>query len=213
MMMDRLTHFRERIEELEQEFETELAERRSALKYRLEGKRAVFEEDALKAHRALKKSVLQTLADARLRNLVAAPFIYAVIVPIALLDIFATIYQQICFRLWNIPRVDRREFVVIDRHRLRYLNWIQKFNCLYCEYSNGVLPYVVEIASRTEQYWCPIKHAIRPSNSHKRYYDFIDYGDGVDLEKKWQRQRKHLQRESDAAAGVADEQYEVGGES
>ena len=206
MMTDRLMHLRKRIDEYEQEFEASLAERRKALRYRLEGTRAVFEEDALKAHKALKKSIAKTLADARLRNLIAAPFIYAVIIPIALLDFLASSYQHVCFRLWNIPRVKRREFVIIDRHRLGYLNWIQKFNCLYCEYSNGVLPYVVEIASRTEQYWCPIKHAVRPNNPHKRYYEFIDYGDGEELDEKWERRRMHLHDENNRMANVAAEQ-------
>jgi hypothetical protein len=36
---------------------------------------------------------------------------------------------------------------------------------------------VREIAARTEQYWCPIKHARRVIGSHARYLKFDDYGD------------------------------------
>lgn len=66
---------------------------------------------------------------------------------------------------------------MVDRHRLAYLNIIEKFNCAYCGYASGVLSYAREIASRTEQYWCPIKHAQRAIGTHARYAHFVDYGD------------------------------------
>ena len=71
----------------------------------------------------------------------------------------------------------RSDFVVIDRERLAYLNWIEALNCVYCDYGNGALAYVREIASRTEQYWCPIKHALKITDPHQRYYQFLEYGD------------------------------------
>jgi hypothetical protein len=37
--------------------------------------------------------------------------------------------------------------------------------------------YLQEIAGRTEQFWCPIKHARRIKSLHGRYQKFIDYGD------------------------------------
>jgi hypothetical protein len=33
-------------------------------------------------------------------------------------------------------------------------------------YANGVFAYVREVGSRTEQYWCPIKHARRVLGVH-----------------------------------------------
>ena len=41
--------------------------------------------------------------------------------------------------------------MVIDRYALSYLNVIEKLNCVYCEYVNGLIAYVQEIAARTEQ--------------------------------------------------------------
>ena len=32
---------------------------------------------------------------------------------------------------------------------------------------------------RTEQYWCPIKHAVRLKTRHSRYQHFVDYGDAA----------------------------------
>jgi hypothetical protein len=96
---------------------------------------------------------------------------------LALIDVWASLYQAICFRAYRITRVPRSRYVVLDRGRLAYLNGIEAVNCVFCEYANGVVAYVREIASRTEQYWCPIKHALRVSDPHERYARFIEYGD------------------------------------
>ncbi len=83
-----------------------------------------------------------------------------------------TIYQALCFPLYDIPKVRRSEYMLLDRHRLAYLNFLEKLNCEYCAYGNGVLAYVTEVAARTEQYWCPIKHALRMKSMHSRYRFF-----------------------------------------
>jgi len=40
-------------------------------------------------------------------------------------------------------------------------------------YENGLAGYFREIAARTEQYWCPIKHARRIKAAHGRYPRFF----------------------------------------
>ena len=40
-----------------------------------------------------------------------------------------------------------------------------------------LLAYLQEIAGRTEQFWCPIKHAKRIKTLHSRYRNFFSYGD------------------------------------
>ena len=110
-------------------------------------------------------------------TVLSAPLIYSLIVPFALLDIWVTIYQLVCFRAWGLRRVRRRRYFALDRHKLAYLNGIEKINCLYCSYANGLLAYIREIAARTEQYWCPIRHARRVRGAHDRYAAFVPYGD------------------------------------
>ncbi len=139
-----------------------------------------FEEDAFE------------IAGFYVRNTIVAPFIYAVLIPLALLDLMATLYQNVAFRLWQIPRVPRHEYLIIDRQYLAYLNWVQKINCMYCGYATGVLAYVMEIASETEQYWCPIKHAQRIHATHHRYKDFAEYGEGDEIKEVFREQRAHL---------------------
>lgn len=106
-----------------------------------------------------------------------APIIYSLAIPVVLLDVWVSAYQAICFRAWGIRRVRRRDYFVVDRHRLPYLNALQKVNCVYCGYVNGLFAYVGEVAARTEQYWCPIAHSRRPRGAHPRSRTFAPYGD------------------------------------
>ncbi|OSM07238.1 hypothetical protein [Magnetofaba australis] len=106
-----------------------------------------------------------------------APIIYAQVIPLALLDIAATLYQRLCFPIYGITPVRRSDYVVLDRYRLPYLSGLEKLNCLYCEYGNGVLAYVRKIAARTEQRWCPIRHAKLPRDAHEYTEGFAPYGD------------------------------------
>jgi len=111
------------------------------------------------------------------RWLLSAPIIYPMVVPIAILDAAVSLYQAICFRLWEIPQVSRSKYFVIDRHRLSYLKTFQKLNCIYCGYANGVLSYARMIAGETEHYWCPVKHESDIPAPHNFYIEFSDYDD------------------------------------
>lgn len=136
-----------------------------------------------------------------LANVVAAPFILIVLAPLALLDCAASLYQAVCFRLWRIGRASRSAYMRLDRHKLAYLNNIQKLNCNCCAYANGVLAYVTEIASKTEQYWCPIQHERDPTLPHKRYRDFIAYGDRHAWRERWAALRQKLRAERERERG------------
>jgi hypothetical protein len=94
-----------------------------------------------------------------------------------MLDFWVTVYQAVCFPIYGIARVPRRRYFAIDRRKLAYLNAIEKVHCTFCSYANGLIAYVREVAARTEQYWCPIKHARTIPVQHSRYHVFFDYGD------------------------------------
>ena len=81
-----------------------------------------------------------------------APAIYGLIIPVVFLDLFVSLYQFICFGVYKIPKVKRSKYISLDRKKLAHLNTVQKFNCLYCDYANGILAYVSEVAGRTEWY-------------------------------------------------------------
>lgn len=166
-----------RLVRLEDELERKLETQRTRFRYRIERGRAVFEEGALRRHREIRTGVLTFLRRSPLAALVVAPAVYGLIVPLVLLDIGVALFVLVCFPAWGMERIRRADYVIVDRHRLAYLNGIEKLNCAYCGYANGVIAYAREAASRTEQYWCPIKHALRVRAPHARYRHFVDYGD------------------------------------
>jgi len=176
-MTTELDQLRSRIAELRQALEAEIEERRETWRYRIEHGRAVFEAGARQRHRELREGLAGYIGRARLSVVVTAPFIYALIVPFALLDLFVSLYQAVCFPVYGIPKVRRADHIIIDRHMLAYLNGLQKLNCVYCGYANGLISYVREIAGRTEAHWCPIKHARHASDPHAHYDGFCDFGD------------------------------------
>lgn len=165
------------IRRLEEQLETYVEDLRGRFRYQLHGKKVIFDQTIKGAHRRFKQGLLGYVLGAPLAHLLTAPVIYAMVMPIALFDLTITLYQHICFRAYGIPRVRRGDYVVIDRHRLGYLNALEKLNCVYCGYGNGVVAYSREIIARTEQYWCPIKHALRARGHHARYYRFAEFGD------------------------------------
>lgn len=176
-MPARIDDLLERITQLEREVEIELNRARDEWRYRIEAGRIRFERDVRLAHDRLKQSIPAFIRESSPLNLLTAPIIYSLIAPIALLDLWITLYQALCFPLYGIARVRRSTYIVIDRHHLAYLNAIEKLNCVYCGYANGVFAYVREVAGRTEQFWCPIRHAQRVRAPHTHYRKFVDYGD------------------------------------
>jgi len=50
--------------------------------------------------------------------------------------------------------------------------------------------------ARTEQYFCPIKHARKILGTHSRYERFLDYGDANDYEQRLEQYRQALNKEA-----------------
>jgi hypothetical protein len=147
--------------------------------YELRNGKVWFSDEIKREHRKLKTSLYSYVLHSRALAILTAPFIYGCIIPFVLLDLFVSTYQAVCFPVYGIPKARRRDYMAIDRSKLHYLNLLEGLNCMYCSYGNGVLAYVVEVAARTEQHWCPIKHARRIQNAHDRYSHFIPYGDAA----------------------------------
>jgi len=47
-----------------------------------------------------------------------------------------------------------------------------------------LMQYAAAIASRTELYFCPIKHAKKIAYKHEHYDDYLLYGDEEDYQEK-----------------------------
>lgn len=178
------------IKKLEHQLLLAIQEKEEEFAYTIKGKKVYFEEEAKRYQKTLVTKIPAYLMTASLRNILTAPIIWACLIPAVVMDVAVTVYQSLCFRIYNIPRVRRDEYIVIDRHRLAYLNPIEKLNCLYCGYFNGLMAYMQEIGARTEQYWCPIKHARKLAAIHSRYHKFLEYGDCQDYQQKIEEIRK-----------------------
>lgn len=193
-MNPKVSEILQRIRALEAELEAELESRREALHVRFEHHKVRFEREIRERHKRLKTGLLKYIAQAEFRNLVSAPVIYSMIVPLVIVDVFVTLYQLLCFPLYRIERVRRGDYMAFDRRHLDYLNAIEKFNCTYCSYANSLAAYVREIIARTEQYWCPIRHARRLLEAHSHYGQFVDYGDAEAYRQELTQLRQALSR-------------------
>lgn len=176
-MNERINDIVNRIRALEAELEAELDRARENIRYRLENKKIRFEQEVLARHRQLKVNLFRYVLFPQWRHVLIAPFIYALLPILLVLDLFASLYHAVCFPLLGIPKVKRSDYLIFDRRYLAYLNLLEMVNCAYCSYGNGLISYLKEIVARTEQYWCPIKHAQRILDAHSRYSKFIEYGD------------------------------------
>lgn len=189
LMDSNTTELLRRIRQSERDLESALADWREVPK--AARARAVrFTKTVRAEQKKLRRNLLQHIRSIGLLYWLTAPVIYGMIIPLALVDLFATFYQRVCFPVYGVARVRRADYVVIDRHRLGYLNLIEKLNCVYCGYGNGVIAYVREVASRTEQFFCPIKHALPVPGAHDRYGRFVEYGDA----KAYRDQIDHLRK-------------------
>jgi hypothetical protein len=191
-MNQKINQLLSQMAELEDELRTAVHEKESRMFFQLKGKRVEFERTARDAHRKLKTNVFRWLVTNRPQNQITGPIIYAMVIPLLMIDLCVSFYQWACFPIYGIKKVRRADYIVYDRHQLEYLNFIEKFHCTYCEYANGLIAYLREIIGRTEQYLCPIKHARKILAIHARYNRFLDYGDPQNYEAKLEAFRKAL---------------------
>lgn len=181
-----------RIQHMESEIELEMKLKRAELKADFDKTRVRFEREVLEQQRRFKTGVIAYLFTANWLSVITAPVIYALLLPILLLDLCITIYQHICFRAYGLARVRRGDYFVYDRTHLAYLNLIEKINCAYCSYGNGVMAYGREVVARTEQYWCPIKHARKIMGAHPYYTGFVDFGNAQSYKEQLENMRTAL---------------------
>ena len=193
-MNERVNHLLNQMAAIEEELLVALHEQETSVLFQIRGKRVEFEHSIREAHGRLKTGFIHWLVTYRPQNLITGPIIYGMIVPLAILDLFVSFYQATCFPIYGVPKARRGDYIVFDRQKLEYLNFIEKFHCTYCAYGAGLIAYVGEIVSRTEQYFCPIKHAHKILGTHSRYARFLDYGEAADYEARLEAFRVALAR-------------------
>jgi len=179
---------------LEKELKAELEKEEVKVPFTIEKGKVWFDKEILQRQKAALIDVYHYIKSSNFLYILTAPIIYAVVIPALFLDLFVTVYQTINFRVYKIPLVKRSDYIIFDRQYLGYLNFIEKLNCLYCSYFNGLMAYAGEVAARTEQFWCPIKHAKKIAYRHRYYDKFVSYGD-EHYHEKLEELRKELQEQ------------------
>ena len=182
----------DQIAALEDDLRATVREQEAQALFQIRGKRIEFEASVRETHRRLKNGFFHWLVTNRPLNLITGPIIYSMIIPMLVLDACVSFYQATCFPIYGIIKLRRGDFIVFDRQQLGYLNFIEKFHCTYCAYGNGLMAYVTEIVGRTEEYFCPIKHARKMLGAHSRYARFLSYGDADSYAAKLEKFRVNL---------------------
>lgn len=126
------------------------------------------------------RGVLSTLIPAEGKkfsvSLLFLPFalvtIYSMIIPVFILDVWVTFYQWVYFTTMGIPKIQKNTFVVMERWDLSKLTFMQKINCVYCEYVNGILAFAKAVGNQTEVYSCAIRHnhALKGHEYEKQFH-------------------------------------------
>ena len=199
-MDTRIRDLLQQIGALEEDLRSALHESESRVNFTIRGKRIEFERGIRQAHRKLKRNFFRWLIRDRPQNLITGPIIYGMIIPLAMVDLLVTLYQASCFPIYGIAKVRRADYIVFDRHHLGYLNFIERFHCEYCAYGSGLMAYLTEIIARTEQYFCPIKHARKVLGAHRHYARFLEYGDSAEFHERLEEFRVASAKAPDAPA-------------
>lgn len=181
----------EEIEAMKLKLSQEIAEQENHIKYKIQDGYVSFEKEVLDKHKDNMKNLFAWFGEVPLLHYIAAPFIYAMVIPAMLFDVIIFFYQQVVFRIFKFEFIKRSDYIIFDHQYLGYLNPIEKLNCLYCSYVNGLMQYISAIAGRTEFYFCPIKHAKKIAYEQSHYDKYFAYGDEKDYQNKLDLLRKN----------------------
>ena len=107
--MNKIENIIEEIKKLENDLLEEMQRKEGDFFYKVKGKKIFFEEEAKKYQETFIIKAGEYISKASLANLLTVPFIWSCIIPALLLDLSVSLYQFICFKIYNIPKVKREK--------------------------------------------------------------------------------------------------------
>jgi len=107
-MDNRIEEIAAQIKILEDELMLELRKKQDEFFYTLEDKKVKFQENVIKEGRSKIISSIRYLSSFPVLAVFTIPFIWSMMLPALLVDIFVTIYQSVCFPIYKIPKVKRK---------------------------------------------------------------------------------------------------------
>jgi hypothetical protein len=183
-MNSKIEKMMEEIEEMKQKLRTEIDKEEKKIRFEIKNGAVIFERDILSAQKAHMKALRTWFRETPFIQFLSAPIIYGMVIPAVILDIALFLYKIVVGKVFDIKFAERKAYIVFDRQYLGYLNIIEKFNCMYCSYFNGLMHYATAIAGRTELYFCPIRHAKKVAYEHPYYDKFFRYAEGESYQER-----------------------------
>ena len=177
----------EKIENLNESLQEEYKSMSDKYGFSIKKRKVIFLQKFKKRNKEFRIPTWKYAIPKNIRHIISMPFIYMMIVPAGLLDLFLIMYNRTALPLYRISPVKRSDHFIYDRQFLDYLNIIQKINCFYCSYVNGLFSFASEIGAQTERYWCPLKAAKNPKFHHSLYKEFADYGNPEEWNEKFNK--------------------------
>ncbi len=110
------------------------------------------------------------------KRLILILTIYPIVLFFLFTDFLIWWYQTIYFGILDIPKLPRHKYIIMGRYKLPGLSRMQRLNCGYCEYANGVIQWLKAVANQTEIYSCAIKYAT-PLPGQEYQAGFYDQND------------------------------------
>lgn len=192
-MSSKIKNLIEEIETLKKQLSEEISAKEEGIAYEIKQGRIHFSDEVLRNQRTKITHFFQYLKEAPLLHILSAPVVYMMIIPAVILDLMLYLYVLVIFPIYKFPEIKRGDYIIFDRQYLGYLNFIEKLNCVYCSYFNGLMNYTAAVAGRSELYFCPIKHAKKIAYTHEHYYDFLPYADAESYHDKLEECHKKAQ--------------------
>ena len=190
-MNDRIKNMIADIEAMKAKLGEEIEKQEAHASYEIKNGYVHFEKEMFLKQKENMKSLWEWFAETPILNLMSSPVVYMMVFPAMLLDAMLFVYTNVVSRVFKFDFPERKAYVVFDRQYLGYLNSMEKLNCMYCAYFNGLMAYAAAIAGRTEFYFCPIKHAKKIAYKHEYYDAFLGYGDEDNYQDKLKKLREN----------------------
>ncbi|MFT6589714.1 MAG: hypothetical protein ACI9I0_000224 [Rhodoferax sp.] len=130
-MKDRINEILAQMAALREKLRSIMYAQKSRMFFQIKGKHITFEPTVKTAHHQRKNNFFRWLIKSRTQNLITRPISYSIVLPLMLLDLCVSFYQWSCLPIYGITKVRRSDYIVIDRHHLEFLNFIEKFHCTH----------------------------------------------------------------------------------
>ena len=93
-MNEQIRQILSQITELEDDLHKLIQEQQEEFNYRIEGTKVLFEKNIRKAQRQLRTGFFSFIRQSKPRNVVTAPVVYSVIIPLVILDAWISMHQE-----------------------------------------------------------------------------------------------------------------------